>query len=111
MILEVPALPVLTGSDVTLRCRFKDGSTQAADLLKNGERSRYEPTGEFNISNVQQSDEGFYSCYVAMTGESPRSRLRVKGPGPIIIVVAVLGSLVLLVLLLVAVLLLWRKQT
>ncbi|XP_042257748.1 low affinity immunoglobulin gamma Fc region receptor II-c-like isoform X2 [Thunnus maccoyii] len=121
LILEVPALPVLTGSDVTLRCRFKDGSTHPVNLLKNGEPSRAGPTGELNISNVQQSDEGFYSCYAELTGESPKSRLRVKvspshpsqppGPGPIIIVVAVLGALVLLVLLLVAVLLLWRKQT
>ncbi|XP_044198383.1 low affinity immunoglobulin gamma Fc region receptor II-like isoform X2 [Thunnus albacares] len=78
LILEVPALPVLTGSDVTLRCRFRDGSTRPVNLLKNGEHSRAGPTGEFNISNVQQSDEGFYSCSVDITAESPRSRLRVK---------------------------------
>ncbi|XP_067435951.1 leukocyte immunoglobulin-like receptor subfamily B member 5 isoform X2 [Thunnus thynnus] len=138
LILEVPALPVLTGSDVTLRCRSRDGSIPPANLFKNGEHSRAERTGEFNISNVQQSDEGFYSCSVDLTGESPRSRLRVKAspspsptsssssPPPSVspsrpsqssatdsttTVVAVLGSLVLLVLLLVAVLLLWRKQT
>ncbi|XP_044198387.1 low affinity immunoglobulin gamma Fc region receptor II-like isoform X1 [Thunnus albacares] len=81
-ILEVPALPVLTGSDVTLRCRFRDGSTRPANLFKNGEPSRDEPTGEFNISNVQQSDEGFYSCSVDLAGESPRSRLRVKASPP-----------------------------
>ncbi|XP_067435952.1 uncharacterized protein [Thunnus thynnus] len=111
LILEVPALPVLTGSDVTLRCRSRDGSIPPANLFKNGEHSRAERTGEFNISNVQQSDEGFYSCSVDLTGESPRSRLRVKATDSTTTVVAVLGSLVLLVLLLVAVLLLWRKQT
>ncbi|XP_067435956.1 low affinity immunoglobulin gamma Fc region receptor III-A-like isoform X4 [Thunnus thynnus] len=78
LILEVPALPVLTGSDVTLRCRFRDGFTHPVNLLKNGEPSRAERTGEFNISNVQQSDEGFYSCSVDLFAESPRSRLRVK---------------------------------
>ncbi|XP_042257808.1 low affinity immunoglobulin gamma Fc region receptor II-like isoform X1 [Thunnus maccoyii] len=78
LILEVPALPVLTGSDVTLRCRSRDGSTQAANLFKNGEPSRAGSTGEFTISNVQQSDEGFYSCYAELFAESPRSRLRVK---------------------------------
>ncbi|XP_067435955.1 low affinity immunoglobulin gamma Fc region receptor III-B-like isoform X3 [Thunnus thynnus] len=81
LILEVPALPVLTGSDVTLRCRFRDGFTHPVNLLKNGEPSRAERTGEFNISNVQQSDEGFYSCSVDLFAESPRSRLRVKDRG------------------------------
>ncbi|XP_053194986.1 hemicentin-2-like [Scomber japonicus] len=80
--LEIPALPVLTGSDVTLRCRTNNGSTPTFDLFKNGERIRSDSKGEFIISNVQQSDEGFYSCVVDLIAESPRSRLRVKAPPP-----------------------------
>ena len=77
--LEIPALPVLTGSDVTLRCRVRGGSTIPAYLFKTGERIRSDSKGEFIISNVQQSDEGFYSCSVDLAGETPSSRLRVKG--------------------------------
>ncbi|CAK6984546.1 hemicentin-2-like, partial [Scomber scombrus] len=79
IILEIPALPVLTGSDVTLRCRTRDGSTPAFNVLKNGEAVTGSSKGELIISNVQQSDEGFYSCSDGLI-ESPRSRLRVKGP-------------------------------
>ncbi|XP_062294362.1 contactin-5-like [Scomber scombrus] len=80
--LDIPAIPVLTGSDVTLRCRTRDGSTHRAFyLLKNGEPFRSDSKGEFIISNVQQSDEGFYSCSDGLI-ESPRSMLRVKAPPP-----------------------------
>ncbi|XP_062271178.1 hemicentin-1-like [Scomber scombrus] len=75
--LEIPALPVLTGSDVTLRCRTRDGSTPAFTLLKDGKAVTGSSKGELIISKVQQSDEGFYSC-VNQNVESARSRLRVK---------------------------------
>uniref|UniRef100_A0A3B4YBS1 Ig-like domain-containing protein n=1 Tax=Seriola lalandi dorsalis TaxID=1841481 RepID=A0A3B4YBS1_SERLL len=78
-ILEIPALPVMTGSDVTLRCRNKDGSTRAAYFLKNGihtgDRVKVQ---ELSISRVQESDEGFYSCSTDLFGPSPQSWLRVR---------------------------------
>ncbi|XP_056224966.1 uncharacterized protein LOC130164322 isoform X1 [Seriola aureovittata] len=82
-ILEIPALPVMTGSDVTLRCRNKDGSTRAAYFLKNGihtgDRVKVQ---ELSISRVQESDEGFYSCSTDLFGPSPQSWLRVRAPPP-----------------------------
>ncbi|XP_040887665.1 Fc receptor-like B isoform X2 [Toxotes jaculatrix] len=84
-IMEIPALPVLTGSDVTLRCRRRDGSAVPAHFFKFGRHSapiKAEPTPEFTIHNVQQSDEGFYWC---STGQrtSASSRLSVRAdPSP-----------------------------
>ncbi|CAK6982921.1 low affinity immunoglobulin gamma Fc region receptor II-like isoform X2 [Scomber scombrus] len=78
---EIPALPVPTGSDVTLRCRTRDGSTPAFNVLKDGKAVTGSSKGELIISNVQQSDEGFYSCSDGLI-ESTRSRLRVKGNRP-----------------------------
>ncbi|XP_026188783.1 uncharacterized protein LOC113145851 isoform X4 [Mastacembelus armatus] len=100
-ILEIPALPVLTGSDVTLCCRARNASTVEADLHKNGEFVA--AGGNFTIRKVQQSDEGLYWCHIDLSGSSPQSRLRVK-------VSAALGSVVLLVLVVVLMLLLWRKH-
>lgn len=80
-IMEIPALPVMAGSDVTLRCRNRYGSTIPVNFFKFGRHSapiRAAPEGEFTISNVQQSDEGFYWCSTGQT-ESPSSRLNVRG--------------------------------
>ncbi|XP_026188765.1 basement membrane-specific heparan sulfate proteoglycan core protein-like isoform X2 [Mastacembelus armatus] len=138
-ILEIPALPVLTGSDVTLCCRARNASTVEADLHKNGEFVA--AGGNFTIRKVQQSDEGLYWCHIDLSGSSPQSRLRVKDPPPttsdpptssssssssssnsapppgsqsssslFIPVSAALGSVVLLVLVVVLMLLLWRKH-
>uniref|UniRef100_A0AAQ6ILV9 Ig-like domain-containing protein n=1 Tax=Anabas testudineus TaxID=64144 RepID=A0AAQ6ILV9_ANATE len=81
LILEIPALPVLTGSDVTLRCRNRNDETVAAYFFKNnltydGSRS------EFILSRVRPSDEGLYSCSTDTLGESPQSWLRVRDPPP-----------------------------
>ncbi|XP_026016815.1 uncharacterized protein LOC113017936 [Astatotilapia calliptera] len=138
VILQIPALPVRTGSDVTLRCKKKTGGTAAAYFYCNGR-----PVGpklEKNITiNVQQSDEGLYWCSTDEFGSSPQSFLRVRDvydtttispsatkPPPttttnlnsppstssssIISPVAALGSLGLLDLILVAALLFWNKK-
>ncbi|XP_019207187.1 uncharacterized protein LOC109196954 [Oreochromis niloticus] len=78
VILEIPALPVRTGSDVTLRCKKKTGGTAAAYFYCNGRPVR--PKSEKNITiNVQQS-EGLYWCSTDDFGSSPQSFLRVRGP-------------------------------
>ncbi|XP_067379612.1 uncharacterized protein [Channa argus] len=81
LILEIPALPVVRGSAVTLHCRNKDGPITAY-FFRNGTSvtdSKLEP--EFNISNIQQSDEGFYHC-ANDEKESAQSWLRVTDPPP-----------------------------
>ncbi|XP_076737007.1 uncharacterized protein LOC112430612 isoform X2 [Maylandia zebra] len=101
VILEIPALPVRTGSHVTLRCKKKTGGTAAAYFYCNGRLVR--PKSEKLITiNVQQSDEGLYWCAPDEFGSSPQSFLRVR---------AAIGSLVLLVLVLFVLHLLWKKRT
>ncbi|XP_033182615.1 low affinity immunoglobulin gamma Fc region receptor III-like [Anabas testudineus] len=81
LILEIPALPVLTGSDVTLRCRNRNGETVAAYFFKNN--FSYDGSkSEFILSRVQPFDEGLYSCSTDTLGESPQSWLRVRDPPP-----------------------------
>ncbi|XP_025761172.1 low affinity immunoglobulin gamma Fc region receptor II-like [Oreochromis niloticus] len=92
VILEIPALPVRTGSDVTLRCKSKNngtapayykktGGTTAAYFYFNGHPLR--PKSEKSITiNVQQSDEGLYWCSTDEFGSSPQSFLRVRGALP-----------------------------
>lgn len=82
-IMEIPALPVTAGSDITLRCRNRNGSAIPVHFFKFGRHStpiRDAPEGEFTISNVQQSDEGFYWCSAGQT-TSPSSMLSVRGEG------------------------------
>ncbi|XP_030578990.1 uncharacterized protein LOC115775659 [Archocentrus centrarchus] len=100
LILEIPALPVRTGSDVTLHCRQKDGDTVTAYFIFNGNVLGSGHKSEHTITNIQQSDEGLYSCSTDTLGSSPQSFLRVR-------VVAGLVSVVLLVL--VGVLFFYRK--
>ncbi|XP_071315195.1 fibroblast growth factor receptor-like 1 isoform X5 [Trachinotus anak] len=82
LILEIPALPVLTGSDVTLRCRNKDKKRVKAFFFRGGVHLGSGPDGGFTISRVQQSDEGLYSCSTDKLGLSPHSWLRVRDPPP-----------------------------
>uniref|UniRef100_A0A7N5ZUN0 Ig-like domain-containing protein n=1 Tax=Anabas testudineus TaxID=64144 RepID=A0A7N5ZUN0_ANATE len=78
-ILEIPALPVMAGSDVTLRCRNKDGSTRAAYFFWNNKVSGGK-VQEFILTRVQRSDEGLYSCSTDVSEPSPQSWLRVREP-------------------------------
>ncbi|KAM8748313.1 roundabout homolog 2-like [Acanthopagrus schlegelii] len=79
-IMEIPALPVMAGSDVTLRCRDRHGSTVPVNFFKFGRHTapfKAAPNGEFTIRNVQQSDEGYYWCSTDQT-TSPSSKLSVR---------------------------------
>ncbi|XP_039460705.1 uncharacterized protein LOC120435347 [Oreochromis aureus] len=77
VILEIPALPVRTGSDVILRCRQRNGAT-AAYFFINGSHHGLKP--EHIITKFQHSDEGLYSCSTDQGGKSPESFLRVRDP-------------------------------
>ncbi|XP_041841797.1 roundabout homolog 1-like [Melanotaenia boesemani] len=64
-IIEIPALPVMVGSKVVLRCRIRNGSTTSVHLFKFGKHNKpltAAPVGELTIINIQESDEGFYWC-------------------------------------------------
>uniref|UniRef100_A0A669E3M0 Ig-like domain-containing protein n=1 Tax=Oreochromis niloticus TaxID=8128 RepID=A0A669E3M0_ORENI len=78
VILEIPVLPVRTGSDVILRCRQRNGATVAAYFFIKGPRPK-ETKPEHIITKVQHSDEGLYSCSTDQGGKSPESFLRVRG--------------------------------
>lgn len=78
-ILDIPALPVETGSDLTLHCKMRNGSTIPAYFFINGSLTAAKPKEELKISNVQKSDEGAYSCTLVTYGRSPMSFLRVRG--------------------------------
>ncbi|XP_029992645.1 low affinity immunoglobulin gamma Fc region receptor II-like isoform X3 [Sphaeramia orbicularis] len=130
VILDIPALPVEKGSDVTLRCIDRGGSTLKAEFIKNSRTLTSVPVEEWTIPVDHLSDEDQYSCYVPLAGESPSSSLRVKvsttsdpttsssdpgsslGSGSLsgttISVIIAVVSLVVLVLILV--LLLWKKH-
>ncbi|XP_067378919.1 Fc receptor-like B [Channa argus] len=81
LILQIPALPVMTGSDVTLHCKKKTVNRAAAYFFINGSRLGNETKPNHTITNVQQSDEGLYSCATKEFGSSPESWLRVRGQG------------------------------
>ncbi|XP_029932272.1 uncharacterized protein LOC115376674 isoform X2 [Myripristis murdjan] len=78
VILDVPARPVMEGSDVTLFCKISDGSRQPADFYRNNTFITAAPETGFTISPVQQSDEGFYRCFVGYVGRSAESWLSVR---------------------------------
>ncbi|KAL4009536.1 hypothetical protein ACER0C_003388 [Sarotherodon galilaeus] len=78
LILEIPALPVRTGSDVTLCCKQRNGDTVQGYFSIKG--SSVGPKREHSITNIQQSDEGLYWCSTDDGGKSPQSFLRVRGP-------------------------------
>ncbi|XP_063325198.1 uncharacterized protein LOC134624376 [Pelmatolapia mariae] len=82
LILEIPPDPVPAGSDVTMRCRQSNGDIITAHFFFNGSRVENKTKSEFIITNVQQSDEGLYSCATDVFGESPHSFLRVRDPSP-----------------------------
>ncbi|XP_076738447.1 uncharacterized protein LOC112431961 [Maylandia zebra] len=81
VILEIPALPVRTGSDVILRCRQRNGDTVRAYFYIKG--SSVGPKREHIITNITQADEGLY-CSTDQGAKSPQSSLRVRDPPKII---------------------------
>ncbi|XP_039464981.1 uncharacterized protein LOC120438625 isoform X2 [Oreochromis aureus] len=82
VILEIPALPVRTGSDVILRCRQRNGATVEAYFFIKGSSVGHKP--EHIITNITQADEGLYWCSTNQGGTSPQSSLRVRDPLKII---------------------------
>uniref|UniRef100_UPI003AABFEBF low affinity immunoglobulin gamma Fc region receptor III-A-like n=1 Tax=Centroberyx gerrardi TaxID=166262 RepID=UPI003AABFEBF len=80
VILESPALPVMEGDAVTLKCRNKTTpSNLPADFYKDGLLIRTGSTGEMTIRSVSKSDEGLYKCRISHLGDSPESWLAVRG--------------------------------
>lgn len=78
VILEIPALPVTKGSNLTLRCRLSTGETVAAYFFYSG-RLLGPRNKEHTISNVQQSNKGVYWCATDLAGPSPQSFLKIRG--------------------------------
>ena len=80
MVLDSPAVPVIEGAAVTLRCRYKTTSSNpTAVFYKDGSLIRSSSTGEMTIHSVSRSDEGRYKCNISGAGESPESWLAVRG--------------------------------
>ncbi|XP_014878941.1 uncharacterized protein LOC106940659 isoform X2 [Poecilia latipinna] len=81
LILEIPALPVMEGDEVVLRCRTREklsgnnSSTFYKDELFIGSSVR----GSITLQRVSKYDEGNYRCHMSGVGESPDSFLTVRG--------------------------------
>ncbi|XP_019209443.2 uncharacterized protein LOC102082390 isoform X3 [Oreochromis niloticus] len=81
VILESPAVPVMVGDAVTLRCRIKMLSSNfTADFYKNGRHIGSSSTGNMTIHEVYKTDEGLYKCNISGGGESLASWLSVSLP-------------------------------
>ncbi|XP_039458609.1 low affinity immunoglobulin gamma Fc region receptor II-like [Oreochromis aureus] len=81
VILEIPAVPVMEGEDVSLRCRNKMlSSSIAADFYKYGRHIGSSVTGNMTIHRVSKSDEGLYKCKISGGEESSESWLSVSLP-------------------------------
>ncbi|XP_035004940.1 low affinity immunoglobulin gamma Fc region receptor II-like [Hippoglossus stenolepis] len=81
VILQIPALPVHTGSDVTLRCKSKNGYCETAYFFRDKVYLSSELEEKWIVRDVRRTDEGNYSCSTE-TYESPHSWLRVAAPPP-----------------------------
>ncbi|XP_067380119.1 putative high affinity immunoglobulin gamma Fc receptor IB [Channa argus] len=78
VILEIPALPVIEGSNLTLRCSSKETPTNLTIFYKNDVPIQSSPAEEIRISNVSKSDEGLYKCNISRVGTSQGSWLAVR---------------------------------
>ncbi|XP_069374662.1 Fc receptor-like protein 5 [Paralichthys olivaceus] len=81
VILQIPALPVCTGSDVTLCCRNRSWDCEAAYFFRDESHLLSEKKVEWIFRDVRQTDEGNYRCSIDLY-HSPHSWLRVAAPPP-----------------------------
>ncbi|XP_032438874.1 protein turtle-like [Xiphophorus hellerii] len=80
VILQSPVLPVMEGDDVTLSCRAKNPTHNLpAAFYKDGSFIGDGPSGHMTLLHVSSSDEGLYKCNISRHGESPSSRISIKG--------------------------------
>ncbi|KAM3591087.1 uncharacterized protein V6R79_022088 [Siganus canaliculatus] len=82
VILESLVPPVLEGDAVTLHCRTERSSNFPAGFFKDGRHIRNSSKGRLTILHFSKSDEGVYKCSIPGVGESPESRLTVRGNWP-----------------------------
>ncbi|XP_039465155.1 uncharacterized protein LOC116321911 isoform X2 [Oreochromis aureus] len=68
----------VSGSDVTLYCTPKEGERRKSYFIRDDVTLGSGPEGKWNLSKVNRSDEGLYSCYTDIHPRSPQSRLRVR---------------------------------
>lgn len=77
--LEAPALPVLEGEDVTLRCGHMISTNSTASFYKDGLFVGSSSTGNMTIHGVSKSDAGSYKCLIPGGQTSSEAWLRVRG--------------------------------
>ncbi|XP_054912097.1 Fc receptor-like protein 1, partial [Poeciliopsis prolifica] len=83
VILQSPVLPVMEGDDVTLSCRARNPTHNLpAAFYKDGVFIGDGSAGSMTLLHVSSSDEGLYKCSISGSGESPSSRVSVKGKPP-----------------------------
>ncbi|XP_026225317.1 sialoadhesin-like isoform X2 [Anabas testudineus] len=80
VILESPALPVIEGETVTLRCNTKTKFNKLVFFYKDDVSVQISYTEEMRIKNFSKSTEGLYRCNIPDVGSSPESQLVVRDP-------------------------------
>ncbi|KAM4564416.1 uncharacterized protein V3H82_013477 isoform 2-T2 [Fundulus diaphanus] len=83
LILESPALPVMEGEDLDLRCSTRTPLSERplAMFFKDEFFIGSSWTGNMTLLRVSKSDEGLYKCLIPEVGESPESWLSVREAG------------------------------
>ncbi|XP_062371983.1 uncharacterized protein LOC134059557 [Sardina pilchardus] len=111
VILESPAHPVTDGDPLTLRCRYRNQSSNiSADFYKDGTLLQTSTTGEMTIPAVSKSHEGLFQCSNPEKGESPVSWITVKAPysgSSLLVTVGTIVRLVIIFALIIMLLLLY----